>query len=356
MAVSRGWLAAAALLAAAAAHAQAGDEAADDGGVDIEAGLAAVWQHASGRDTDTGRAQRRAGWRADVAVDAPLGGFAGAEVAAFAHLRAGGGSVLSLRPTFGASNALAFGDDDARAVLAQAGLRLAWQLAAERRFELVLGKVDPFGHFDQNAVADDETRGPLNSLFVHQPLLDAGGDVAVDRDGFARGALLAWDAAPWRASLGLLRAGGKPLTIGQLEAGGDAGRWRLYAWRRGDAETDDGRERRAGIGVSADLAIGETLAAFVRAGRRVQGEGGFEHALTLGADLSGRRWGRGDDGLGLAAGAACADGGCERVAELYYRWQVLPWLALTPDVQHVARPAGAGRSLTVVGLRLVASQ
>ena len=54
-----------------------------------------------------------------------------------------------------------------------------------RKTTFTVGKIDPFVFFDQNAIADDETRRFANNVFVHNPLLDSGGDVGADRFGFA---------------------------------------------------------------------------------------------------------------------------------------------------------------------------
>ena len=83
--------------------------------------------------------------------------------------------------------------------------------------------------FDQNSIADDETRHFVNNVFVHNPLLDSGGDAGVDRYGFSPGAIAAYEdasdkAMAWGASLGVFGAGnganfsassGKPFVIAQ---------------------------------------------------------------------------------------------------------------------------------------------
>jgi carbohydrate-selective porin OprB len=103
----------------------------------------------------------------------------------------------------------------------------------------------------------------------------------------------------------------------------------------------------------------------------------FNQAVTAGLELNGATWGRQKDRLGLAGGwlsvsngfqadaptldADGADGpdfgyapsGAERLAELYYAWQVNDYLALTPDLQWISRPGadGAAEDVTVLGLR-----
>lgn len=107
---------------------------------------------------------------------------------------------MALRSTHtGAVNSTAFeggtSSDQAYAVLAQAYYQVQWPLDGGRfnaqagnRIELLIGKIDLFGFFDQNAVAGNEGSQFLNNVFVHNPLLDSGGDIAADRYGFAPGA------------------------------------------------------------------------------------------------------------------------------------------------------------------------
>jgi high affinity Mn2+ porin len=44
-----------------------------------------------------------------------------------------------------------------------------------RKTTFTVGKIDPFVFFDQNAIADDETRHFANNVFVHNPLARLGG-------------------------------------------------------------------------------------------------------------------------------------------------------------------------------------
>ena len=82
------------------------------------------------------------------------------------------------------------------------------------RLELTIGKIDLFGFFDQNAVASDEATQFLNNVFVHNPLLDSGGDIAADAYGFAPGVRAGYYAVRerfnWGASLGLFASARAP--------------------------------------------------------------------------------------------------------------------------------------------------
>ena len=58
---------------------------------------------------------------------------------------------------------------------------LGFKPYSRETLELTFGKMDIFGFFDQNAAAGDEAKQFLNSVFVHNPLLDAGREA-----GFAK--------------------------------------------------------------------------------------------------------------------------------------------------------------------------
>lgn len=70
---------------------------------------------------------------------------------------------------------------------------------------------------DQNA-AGDEAKQFLNSVFVHNPLLDAGRETGVDANGFQPGFVASYlnhvdKARPWRLSMGVsVPVNGAPTT------------------------------------------------------------------------------------------------------------------------------------------------
>jgi high affinity Mn2+ porin len=115
--------------------------------------------------------------------------------------------------------------------------------------EVTVGKIDPFGFFDGNNIADDESEGFMNLAFVNNPLLDAGGDIGVGTHGASPGVRMAYvsdinGGNHVTASLGLFGAGAvadyrnsfsKPLTIAQVEYAGKtwkglSGAYRIYGW------------------------------------------------------------------------------------------------------------------------------
>ena len=382
-------------------------------GVSATGSLLLVAQRAA-RGTTNGQKERQLNYRADADVTLPGGKLGSAEGKFYAHFRAGQGNGLAnLNPSLtGGVNATALqltNGDDSAAILAQAWYQLDVPLssaaAPASRLEITVGKMDPTNFFDQNALAHDESGSFLNSVFVHNPLLDSGGDAGVDTYGFTPGLRLGYytDAATanhWGLSLGVFGSGNgasfdtsltDPYVIGQAEyhgpvLGARPGSYRLYAWRNGRSTpfnnaSDGAREKHTGWGLSLDQPVAEHLGLFARYGKSTAGQVIFHRAFTLGGQLAGGRWGRPDDRFGFAQGwlrpsaafktaapALDADadgnldfdftpGGAERQTELFYRWQINEHLALSPDAQWVRRPGGdaATRSITVWGLRLKAA-
>lgn len=202
------------------------------------------------------------------------------------HFRAGQGLGLnSLNSTLtGTLNSSTFeltNPDDAAAILAQAWYQIGMPVGGAEsgrlgRFEATLGKIDMFGFFDGNDLADDESESFLNNVFVHNPLLDSGGDIGADSYGFAPGMVLAYvndinSVNHWRFSLGAFGSGPgasydtsftQPFVIAQAEytgrvLRGQPGTWRVYAWNNSRAtpfanEADASTERHTGWGLSID--------------------------------------------------------------------------------------------------------
>lgn len=365
----------------------------------ISAGVSftSVAQRANGGATVTGRAESQLSWRGDAQISLPGGTLGTSEGNLFFHFRMGqGDGLVDLNPLFSVPNATAFRlhgagqPDDASPILAQAWYQLGMPLddkplnTSRTHLEIQFGKIDPFLFFDQNTAADDETVKFMNLVFVHNPLLDAGGTAGVDAYGFSPGLRLSYHnhtQAPlgWDVSLGVFGSDTgtsfddslkQPFAIVQAQTtqrmfGGLEGNYRVYAWRNGRATDFSGSalETQAGWGLSVDQRIGDGVTLFGRYGHAISGHPGFDRALTLGAEFSGNYWDRGGDSLGLALGALAATNACEQanpgtsgseqLAELYYRWRMNGQFELSPDYQFIRR-AGADRSVPdahILGLR-----
>jgi hypothetical protein len=372
--------------------------------ISAEASLLMVGQRAlSG--TTTGKDENRINYRADVEVSLPAGNIGDAEGELFAHFRIGQGNGLTdFPPTLTSTpNSTAFAlsnGDDAAVLLAQAWYKLEMPLDGSE-LKWVAGKIDPFGFFDQNDIADDESAAFLNNVFVHNPLLDSGGDMDVDAYGFAPGLIMSYrnnSQSPdyWKATVGMFSSGEDssfdtdlthPFVIGQIEASGDyffgkEGVYRLYAWNRGRAtpyanEFDDNTESHSGWGVSLNQQLTDHVTVFGRYGRSINGKVRFDQAITVGAEFGGAYWGRGHDRLGFATGwldtskafrkaapGLDADGdgnadfgyapnGAETQYEIYYAWHLNEHIELSPDFQWISSPGGdeSADDIAIVGLR-----
>lgn len=375
-------------------------------GISVGASLTGVAQRANRRGVagDAPR-QSRANYRGDVSVSLPGGEIGDIDGKIFAHVRFGQGNGVGLRPTFTSTpNTTAFetnaGPDDSFAILAQAWYQLTVPLPRDgvkansrEHLHITAGKIDSFVFFDQNAIADDESMRFLNNAFVHNPLLDSGGDIGADKYGFAPGAILQYanehnkDRA-WGLSIGAFGSGpganfsgslGKPYIIAQADTTWRfnylPGNYRIYAWTNGRGLGYDGLERRhTGLGLSLDQKVTDEITLFTRYGHQVAGKVRFDRAFTIGTEIAGSGWGRGSDAFGAALGLLRTSGnyrrdsplldldgnglpdarssGFERVAELYYRFHINKHLELTPDFQIIQRPAGnSTTSIKVAGIR-----
>jgi hypothetical protein len=351
-------------------------------GISAGAALTMVAQKADG---DAGQSQLTT--RVDVEVELPMGQIGEATGKLFAHFRAGDGDGVHTG-AFATPNATVFNLPSS--VLMQAWYQLDIPVGGTSgdlgRVELTFGKIDPFGFFDRNAIADDESEAFLNLAFVHNPILDAGGDIAVGEHGASPGLRLAYvsdinGGDNLTASLGLFGAGeganfsdsfDKPLVLGQIEyagkvLGGLAGAYRLYGWSHGRAEDFAGaRDRHSGYGLSMDQQLGPQTTVFTRLGKSTQGDIAFDTAVTIGAELRGHRWGRAEDRLGIAYGWLDTSPEYRRTTgfdeaenhfEIYYKWHLNEHVSLTPDIQWIKNPAGDGAAdaVTVIGLRAKAA-
>jgi hypothetical protein len=384
-------------------------------GITATAALATVVQGASGLPSGTQDAGTQLNYRADVTVELPLEPIGDIEHKLFGGFRMGQGQGLNnafakLGYFASAPNALAFrasgaSPDDSVVILGQAWYQASIPIPfggfkpySRETLDITFGKMDIFSFFDQNAAAGDESQQFLNSVFVHNPLLDAGGEVGVDANGFQPGFIVSYGnkydkAQPWRISLGAFGAGeyganyqksfDSPLYMAQAETqlmlfGGLPGNYRLYGWTRSAAVDFDGTTaRHTGVGVSVDQRVGDGVTLFGRYGYLIDGELPFNQAVAVGAVLNGSYWGRAGDSFGvglswLQAGSGYknseaaidvnGDGipdfsfmpeGAETVAEIYYRYRLSSQFELSPDFQWLTQAGGNAdaKSVSVLGLR-----
>lgn len=384
-------------------------------GIKVGASLTSVAQGASGTRNNPANPQGdddALNYRADVDVSAPLASLGnGSESQLFAQFRIGQGrGIEELGHSFSSVNATTFqrpgtANADSTVLLAQAWYQVKWPLPiggkpdrSREHLAFTVGKMDPFAFFDGSDIADDETSHFMNQAFVHNPLLDVGGDIGVDEFGFTPGMHLAYTndtqkPDSYGVSMGVFGSDTgasysdslqSPLVMLQAETGqvlfdGLHGHYRLYGWHNGRATDIDGRlATHSGIGLSFDQQVHDYATVFARIGHQVAGNVRFDETVTAGIELGGSYWNRGGDHLGLAVGwlgishefhrqsltlDADRDGlpdygyvasGSERLAEMYYRWFFNHNLSLTPSLQYIQRPGGNGNAdgIFATGLRL----
>ncbi len=365
-------------------------------GIEVSGGLTMMAQGVSGTPENT-KDTDEVNYRGDVTISLPAGDIGASEGLLFAHFRVGQGlGVENPGDAFSSFNGTSFqrpgtNTSDSTILLAQAWYQLSVPLPlggnpdlSRQHLELNVGKIDPFMFFDQNSIADDETRGYVNQAFVHNPLLDVGGDIGVDDFGFTPGVRMAWiddtqKPLQYGVSMGIFGAGdgasfedslSDPFMIIQAETKqsfftGLEGNYRLYYWRNASAEDLLGnQETHSGIGISVDQKVADYTTLFARYGHQTQGDVRFDNALTFGADFGGSYWNRGGDAIGVALGwlslsdeykelAPYDTGDAEQVSELFYRYRINSQLDISPNIQHIRQPGGNkdASSMTAIGVR-----
>jgi porin len=246
------------------------------------------------------------------------------------------------------------------------------QGAFDERVRLRAGFLEQQTVFDRNAYANSEDRQFLSTFLDNNPLVplpNGLGAVLLVRP-LARLTLAAGvadaDNVPRSSGFGTAFDGFGSLT-GYLEAAFDAslpapgrplpGTWRVGVFldgRERDA-LSSGRTKRGHLGAYLSMdqlvlrergAENEGLGVFARVGWADGGVAPLEWFWSLGGRYRGLVPGRGRDELGVAAyqaiGAKQAPLDRETGIELYYRIEVFPWLAVTPDLQWIFDPGARG--------------
>ncbi len=372
-----------------------------------------VGQRLVGVDTSPGTIVN---YRADVTVTTPTVSTGNVNSKLFGHFRIGQGKGVSEKLTaFVGPNASSFQlgsviePDSSAVMLAQAWYQADIPLPltgvkslSREKLTVNFGKMDPFGFFDQNAGANDETRQFLSSTFVHNALLDnpLAANIGADGFGFSPGLRLAYlnerrkPSESYGLSLGIFASGKSanfsesmksPFVIAQAETkqrlfGGLEGNYRTFVWRNGQAPTFVAGQtgQHTGFGLNFDQRIHDAITVFGRYGA-ARGDGlPFDRTASLGTQIAGSYWRRAADALGIAFGVnrasadfrtqsatLDADGngvpdygfaadGWEKTAEIFYRYQIHKGFDITPDFQLIRNPAGNpdAKTARILGARI----
>ena len=254
----------------------------------------------------------------------------------------------------------------------------------DRRLELSIGKMDPTAIFDGNRIANSETNQFMGQAFVNNLAIDWGGD----ENWYGPGAALGYRfTSIYDKSLkvvgrvGVFEGDGnsedtlnKPFVITELDVWkpyyGLDGNYRFYAWvnKSDHADLEDpGKDGLSnyGIGLSIDQEISTDAALFARYGVQNKDVSRFDQSFSLGGQVIGNAWKRGNDRIGIAYGASHVsskykkanpgiEGRYEHHFELYYKYWANENLSISPDIQYIVNPAGdAGQNdVLVYGVRM----
>jgi high affinity Mn2+ porin len=269
------------------------------------------------------------------------------------------------------------------------------------RWVLTVGKISVPDIFDANQYAHD----PRND-FLNWAAVEAGSfDYAADSWGYTVGAAAEWYQGAWTLRAGVFDLSEVPNSetldhgfhefqwLGELERRhalmgkpgkllvtlfDSRGRIGLLDQAVNLAQTagesvktalvDVRRYRsRAGVSLNLEQQLSSDLGLFARAGKASGNVEAYDFSdidrtLSVGLSMKGRRWGRTDDTVGLAAidngisatrerflnagglGILVGDGqlphpAAEQILETYYRWAAVPWAQLTLDYQYITNPA-----------------
>jgi porin len=238
-------------------------------------------------------------------------------------------------------------------------------LAQDATLNASIGIIDATDYLDENAYSNDEYTQFMNEALVNGPnaflpSYDAGG-------------ALVWSAGPWSLS-------GVFMRVNENDDGND---YNFYGAQLGYTlqtslgegtyrvivdgtskefldETGESMEKRASILLSFDQQLGDVVGAFLRIGWQDESAAvNYAAIWSGGISISGSPWKRADDNIGL--GYAYLDGGNldvnnSQVAEVYYRFVINEYFALSADIQYMRdnlqdqeNPAGF-----IYGLRLTA--
>ena len=290
--------------------------------------------------------------------------------------------------------------DGQRLALDSEANQLAGSQSANR-WVFTLGKLSVSDIFDTNQYAHD----PRND-FMNWTAVDAGTfDYAANSWGYSVGATAEWYRAAWALRAGIFDLSNVPNSetldhgfhefqwLGELErryaladqpgkllvtvfdSRGHMGlldqavRVAQASGQSVDAALVDVRRYRDRVGVSISLEqqLAPDLGLLARAGNAGGNVEAYEftdvdRTVVAGLSLKGKRWGQGDDTVGLLGivngisaareqflnagglGILVGDGklphpGAEQILETYYRWALVSWSQLTFDYQYVINPA-----------------
>ena len=237
-------------------------------------------------------------------------------------------------------NAVVPGDDNdfKKPVLIQA----YYSFFTSKKISFDIGQMDPYSFFDGNNYSDDESETFLNLAFIHNPLLDVGGDLNPGTYGGTPGIHLKYkhndifaQLATFGSGLGADFEGSvhNRITLAQLtlyeQRNTDLKRsYRVYYWDRKKGLDVDGNSlmpKATGWGFSFDHDMNNYFSLLSRFGKSLDTtkDGSINNALTIGLNISGSLFARANDNIGIATGNInMHENDNEGFSELYYKLSI----------------------------------
>jgi porin len=230
-----------------------------------------------------------------------------------------------------------------RDYLLEAWYEHAVEMGRRNRLGLTLGIIDASRYLDQNAFANDEYTQFMNPALSNAP--------NTFFPAYEPGIAADWHLDQWIFSAVYMKAHQTSVSETydfyglqasyRLDTTVGTGNYRVLINGNRDFvdEMGEGKQDNDTLLVSFDQRMGKKMGLFARMGWRLDDEViNYRAIYSGGVDIRGATWGRVLDNIGVAL--VYLDGGdstriSTRVAELYYRFVINPYIAITPDIQYM---------------------
>lgn len=240
-----------------------------------------------------------------------------------------------------------------------------FQVNESHTLDLTGGIIDATDYLDDNVFSNDEYTQYLNEGLVSGPNSFA--------PSYDIGGALEWD-------INKVSVRGVVMNVGENDDGNNfnflglqirynlstslgEGNYRLIVETSNkqflDPQGED-KERRAIIFFSFDQELGEIIGGWIRVGRQDDAAAiDFENLYSGGINIDGKLWGREEDNIGIGYGyldGGNLDNDNSQYAELYARFVINKYFAVTPDVQYMRDKYKNGDVIKgfIFGIRLAA--
>jgi porin len=239
-----------------------------------------------------------------------------------------------------------------------------FQFGEDHTLGLTGGLIDSTDYLDENAYSNDEYTQFMNEALVNGPLAFL--------PSYDIGGAIEWEVSKIGVKGVVMNAGenydGNNFLFYGIQFGYTlntslgVGNYRIL----GAGATEDfldpqgiNKESRLAFSLSLDQEFGDIIGGWVRIMRQDDDAAViFDSLYSGGINISGKLWGRGDDNIGMGYGYL--NGGNlgidnTRVAELYARFALNDYFAITPDIQYMMDKYTNGNKIDgfIYGLRVV---